>query len=204
MSDNLQRRVLRNARARGVKVRTRHQWGSQFPKTYKTRLSTRRVAVVKADTLVSHITVTFDTGPLTGDFDRDMRTVERIGMDRFKSGFSYNFGIDPRTGMVGVGMPLMARGTHTINDKGVPGFRENQNDAARAIAWVGMPGMKPSDDAKEAFAQLFAAMMDEGALTQDPDFLPHSFFSDKDCPTQAGRDVMPWIRMRAMRVKQRR
>jgi hypothetical protein len=203
MVDNLQRRVIKNARRRGVVIKTRAQWGSQYPKVYKARLSTRRVLVVRADTFVSHITVTRDDGLLTGDFFEDMREVERIGYERFKTGFSYNWGIDHITGMVGVGMPLMAAGSHTINDKGIPGFSENQNYVARAAAWIGMPGMKPSMRACEAFAQLLAAHMDEGALTTEFDFLPHSFFAVKDCPTQAGRDVMPRIYKRAQRVRRR-
>ena len=204
MADDLQRRVLRNAARRGVKIRTRAQWGSKHADTYKTRLITRRVTLAKADTFVSHITVTRDDGPLTGDFDTDMREVEQIGWDRFKTGFSYNFGIDHLDGMIGVGMPLMAAGSHTLNDKGVPNYSANQNYVARAAAWMAMPGMVPSDVAKEAFAQLLAAMMNEGALTQGFDFKPHSFFAAKDCPTQPGRDAMPWIYNRAQQVKDRR
>jgi hypothetical protein len=98
--------------------------------------------------------------------------------------------------MIGVGMPLMAAGSHTINDKGVKGYSLNQNYVARAAAWIGMPGMVPTSEAKEAFAQLLVAMIEEGALTRDFDFKPHSFFAAKDCPTQAGRDAMPEIRRR--------
>jgi hypothetical protein len=149
---------------------------------------------------VSHITVTRDDGPLKGDFFADMREVEQIGFERFGTGFSYNWGIDPVTGMVGVGMPLMAAGSHTINDKHRKNYSYNQNYVARAAAWIGMPGMVPTKDAKEAFAQLLAAHIEEGALTPDFDFKPHSFFAAKDCPTQAGRDAMPWIKRRALKV----
>ena len=198
MTANLQARVVRNARQRGATVLTRAQWGSQYPEVYRWRTRNRRVTRILADTLVNHITVTFDTGPLTGDFKRDMRTVERIGYERFKTGFSYNFGIDPTTGMIGVGMPLVAAGSHTINEKGVPGYSYNQNYVARAFAWVGMPGMVPTARAKEAAADLICAMIEEDALTRGHDFLPHSFFAAKDCPTQPGRDAMPEIHRRVM------
>lgn len=201
MAANLQDRVVRNAKRRGVEVKTRAQWGSQHRDVYKTRLVTRRVIVTKAPLFVSHITVTRDDGPLTGDFFADMREVEQIGLERFGSGFSYNWGIDPVTGMVGVGMPLMAAGTHTVNDKRIDGYPmppSSLNYMARAAAWIGMPGMVPTPEAKEAYAQLLAAHIEEGALTPDFEFKPHSFFASKDCPTQAGRDAMHEIYRRTM------
>jgi hypothetical protein len=201
MADNIQARVVSNMRKRGLEVRQRHQWDSQYPEVYRYRLQHKRVTVKEADTFVMHISVTFDTGMLTGNFDEDMRTIERIGYNRFSSGFSYNFGVDHRTGMIGVGMPLMAAGTHTINDLNKPGYSFNQNYVARAAAWIGMPGMVPTSEAKEAYAQMLAALMDEGALTDTFDFKPHSFFSTKDCPTDAGRAAMPWIKRRAMKVR---
>ena len=201
MSDDLQRRVLANARRRGIKIRMRAQWGSVHPEVYRQRLRTHPVTVIKADTLVQHITVTFDTGTLTGDFDRDMRTIERIGFERFGSGFSYNFGIDHRDGMVGVGMPLKAKGTHTVDEKDNPGYTHDQNAVARAVAWIGMPGMVPTAAAEESLAQLIAAMMDEKALTQGPDYLPHSFFAFKDCPTDSARAIMERTLARAKEVR---
>lgn len=202
----LQARVVANARRRGVRVFTRAQWGSQFREVYAARLRLtaeghwgpfRRTA----DTLVWHITVTRDDGPLPGEFAADMREVERIGWERFRSGFSYNAGIDPVTGFVGMGMPLLAKGTHTVNDKGQPNFTHDQNMVARAIAWLGMPGMKPTERALEAASQFVAALMDEEAITNDPDALPHSFFAAKDCPTDAGRAAIAPIMKRAKEVR---
>lgn len=200
----LQQRVVRNLRKRGVKVQTRKQWGSKYPGVYRTRLITRRVTRRKADTVVQHITVTFDSGKLVGDFREDMRTIERIGFERFGSGFSYNFGVDMKTGMVGVGMPLLAKGTHTVNDKRVSGFSYDQNAVARAIAVIGMPNDPLSDEAKESIAQLLAALMDERAVTLDPDYLPHSFFAYKDCPCDATRLSMTTIMKRAKKVRKNR
>lgn len=197
----LDARVRRNARKRGVVMLTHRQWGSKQIALYAKRLTSHPVSVKKADTLWQHITVTRDDGTLPGDFKLDMQEVERIGVERFGSGFSYNYGIDMQTGMVGQGQLLLAKGTHTVNDKGVAGYSYNQNLVARAFAWIGMPGDKISDEAKESAAQLFAAMMDEGAMTQDPDYNPHSMVAWKDCPTDAGRAAMPWILHRAHEVK---
>lgn len=195
-------RVVKNARARGVIVLSRSAWGSSSAlrvdgrNVYAWRRDHKphgRIPHRPADTLWQHITVTRDTGDLRGDFKRDMRTVERIGWERFHSGFSYSFGIDPKTGMVGVGMPLDAKGTHTVNTKRVPGFSYDQNAVSLALAWVGMPGMRPSDRAVLAAGRLVAALIDEGALTLGHDYEPHSLVAWKDCPTDAGRAVMPEI-----------
>jgi hypothetical protein len=199
----LQARVVRNLRKRGVTVLTRRQWGSRYASVYRYRLAFKRVKAKKADTLVQHITVTFDSGKLIGDFKEDMRTIERIGYERFKSGFSYNFGVDMANGTIGVGMPLLAKGTHTINDKGVPGYSYDQNLVARAVAVVGMPGTPLSDKAQESITQLIAALMDEGAITLDPDYKPHSFFAYKDCPCEPTRRVMPQMLERAKKVRKK-
>lgn len=197
--DTITQRVVQNARRRGVKVLHHDQWGSRHRDVYAWRRE-NKPAKVPADTLVQHITVTLDTGPLTGDFRRDMRTVERIGYERFRSGVSYNFVVDMRTGMVGVGMPLDAKGTHTINDKSLAGFSLDQNYWARAIAVLGMEDTPLSDKAAEAIAQLEAAMVDEGALTRGFDYMPHSAFAHKSCPCDSTRRRMASIRKRAMEV----
>lgn len=195
----LQTRVLRNLRRRLGKnmVKTRRQWGSRYPAVYEYRLKYKPVSRVMADTLVQHITVTFDSGTLIGDFYEDMRTVERIGFERFGSGFSYNAAVDMVTGMLGMGMPLKAKGTHTVNDKNVPGYSHDQNLVARAIAALGMPGKELSPKAENTICHFIAAMIDEGALTPDPDYVPHSLFAAKDCPTDAVRNKMDRIYKRA-------
>lgn len=181
-------RVTRNARKRGVTVLSRKQWGSVAGRTY----AARRLRPVKqpADTVVQHITVTKPSG----NFAADCRTVERIGMERFRSGVSYNWLVDMRTGHVAQGQPLDAPGTHTVNDKQVPGFSRDQNYAARAIAVIGMPDTPLSERAQTAITRLLAAMVDEEAITPGFDYVPHSLFAWKDCPCDATRDRMPAIR----------
>jgi hypothetical protein len=192
-------RVVKEARKQGATVLTHRQWGSLERGVYATRRRLTREGHVgafrrEADTCVQHITVTFDTGPLTGDFVRDMRTVERIGKERFGSGFSYNWGVDMRTGMAAVGQPLDAKGTHTVNDKGRQGFSHDQNLVARAIAVVGMPGDDLSRKAENTIAILLRSMVKCNALTPGFDYLPHSFFAEKDCPCDETRDRMSAIR----------
>lgn len=185
-------RVVRNARRRGVVVLNHKQWGSAHRALYAWRRF-YKPAKQPADTVVQHITVTLDHGPLTGDFKADARTVERIGYERFGSGMSYNWLVDMETGMVAVGQPLDAKGTHTVNDKDVDGYSYDQNLVARAIAVLGVEDSKLSRKAERSIALLLAAMMDEGAVTRDPDYVPHSLFAWKDCPCDATRDRMPSI-----------
>lgn len=191
--------VRRLRKVYGIEVRTRREWGTQHASVYFKRLVTHP-AKVPADTVVGHITVTFDDGKFTGDFDSDMREVERIGWSRFLSGVSYNFCVDKLTGMVGIGQNLRAKGTHTVNDKNLKGFSHDQNFWARAIAWIGVPGNQLSDKALHSFACIIACGMDTGHITIDPDFLPHSAFAFKDCPTDELRREMPAILSKAKRL----
>lgn len=186
-------RVVRNARRRGIKVYTRRQWGSRSSATYAWRRRNRKVKPGPADTVVQHITVT----PGTDGIKVAMQKLEGIGNSRFGSGVSYNFGVHMTTGEVGVGQPLDAKGTHTLNDKGVPGYSADQNYVARAIAVIGMPETKLSAKAEESIATLLCAMMDEGAVTKSPDYDPHSKFAWKDCPCNATRNRMSAIKARA-------
>jgi hypothetical protein len=186
-------------RRRGVEVLTHDQWGSQHAATYRQRLTSRPHALLPdkpVDTLWNHVTVTFDSGRLLGDFKADMRTIERIGMERFKSGFSYNFGVDangdrPR---IGLGQFLEAKGTHTVNDKKVALFSRDQNAVALAVAWVGMPGNKLNKHALEAMVQLRGALIEVGALTATYDDVPHSLVAFKDCPTDELRNRLPELK----------
>lgn len=185
-------RVVRNARRRGVTVIGRTGWGNTSL-VYSRRRRTRPHKHAPSDTLWQHITVTNRKG-----IRYDMRTLHRIGMERFGSGVSYNFCIDMKTGEVGVGQALDAKGTHTVNNKNIPNYSYDQNFVSLAFAFIGMPGDKPSDKAIDAAANLFAALIDEGALTEDPDYNPHSMVAYKDCPTDAVRKVMSEIKSLAL------
>lgn len=190
MAASLTTRVVRNARKKGVKVIGRKGWGNTS-RVYQTRRRTRPHKPGPAGTLWQHISVTNRKG-----IRYDMRTLHKIGMERFGSGVSYNFGIDIVTGEVGVGQALDAKGTHTVNNKGVSGYSYDQNFVAHAFCFIGMPGQKPSDRAIDAAGRLMAAMIEEGALRPvgHLDYNPHSLVAYKDCPTEFMRDVMPQIK----------
>lgn len=192
-------------RRRGVEVLTHAQWGSLQAALYRQRLTSHPHGLLPGqpvDTLWNHITVTSDDGPLIGDFKADMREVERIGVSRFGSGFSYNFGVDANADRprLALGQFLEAKGTHTVNDKGTPGYSYNQNKVALAVAWVGMPGNKLNTHAVNAIVQLNAALIEVGAMTNHYDNVPHSLVAAKDCPTDELRNRLAEIKRRALLV----
>lgn len=180
-------RVVKRARRKGVTVVSRRGWKNISP-VYEWRRRFRKHKPNPADTLWCHISVTHRE-----EIRKAMRTLHKIGMERFGSGVSYNFGIDMVTGEVGLGQALDAKGTHTVNDKKIPGYSHDQNYVSHAICFIGMPGDKPTPRAIAAAGLLVQAMIEEGALTSGFDFNPHSMAAFKDCPTDNVRAVMPDI-----------
>lgn len=194
-------RIRYYLRRRGVKVYTRRQWGSQFPEVYRWRRQFKPVTADPADTVVQHITVTFDSGPLRGIFFSDVQLIEQIGFERFGSGISYNAVVDMFTGAIAEGQPLDAKGTHTINNKGLEGFSFDQNAVARAIAVLGMPDTPLTPKAERSIVLLLRAWVKFGAITEGFDYLPHSAFTAKDCPCDNTRSRMAAIRERVGRKR---
>lgn len=195
-------RVVRNARRRGLTVYTHRQWGSKHKTLYQLRRRWRPHGLIPkkpADTLWQHITVTVPTN----DFKADARKVEDIGFERFDTGVSYNWLVDMDTGRICVGMPLDAKGAHTLNDKELAGYSFNQNYVSVAIAVIGMPGTPISLNAKNAICNLIAAMIDEKVLTTHFDYNPHSLVAFKDCPCDPTRDEMRDIKKGALKLYHR-
>jgi hypothetical protein len=183
------RQVMRELRKLTKKrVLSHKQWDAELEGVYLTRREIRP-AHQPADTVVQHITVTKPSG----DFAADVRTLERIGWERFRTGISYNWVVDMSDGTIGQGAYLDAQGAHTINDKGVHGYSYNQNEMARAIAVIGMPTTKLSWHAEESIVDILVAMWRVGAITSHPDYVPHSMFAYKDCPCEPTRTMMPAI-----------
>ncbi len=197
MARSITQRVVRNARKRGANVYTRRQWRCPNLAVYAWRRKWKKHAALPSDTLWCHITV---TNPSPKGIKEDMRVLHRIGMERFGSGVSYNFAIRMDTGAIGLGQALDAKGTHTINVKGVKNYSYDQNYVSHAFAFVGMPNTYLSYQAKKNAARLIAALIDEQALNLNHDFNPHSMVAYKDCPCDAARDAMPEILDMAKRM----
>lgn len=199
-------KVVRTARDRGLTVYTHKQWGSKQRKLYWNRLVTRRTKVRVKDTLWQHISVTRDDGDDRIAFFMDMQELERIGMERFGSGVSYNLAIDMETGEIGVGQFFNAKGTHTINHKQNehPDYSFDQNAVSLAFAFIGMPGQAPSKKAIRAAGIMYGVLIDCNKLTVDPDYNPHRMVAFKSCPTDAVVAVMPQIESIAFRTSRKR
>jgi hypothetical protein len=196
-SRSITQRVVRRARKEyGLEVYTRRQWGSKKLSTYQWRRYNRPHSLLPwkpVDTIWQHISVTRDDGTTILNFFADMQELERIGDERFGSGVSYNWAVDMSTGQIGLGQSLDAAGTHTLNDKGIPGFSHNQNYVALAIVFIGMPGQRPSKKAIRSAGLLIRCHFEEGAANIGSDYVPHSLVAAKECPTEAVREVMPEI-----------
>lgn len=197
MTTSITMRVVKNARRKGLVVLTPIQWGSLSLATYAWRRRYRPHLYLPdrpAPNLWQHITVTYDTGRKKRSFKKDCRLVERIGNDRFSVGCSYNVMWDMKTGMIAIGQPFDARGAHTLNDKKTPGFSFDQNAVGLAIAAIGMPGDVPTEKAVLCLISFIKSMKEEGAISDNFDYEPHSLVAAKDCPTNAVRNAMPRIR----------
>lgn len=217
-------RFVRHARDHGLRVRERHEWGSDpdprhhnlpadvaFDRNnppanvYQWRRANRPhhlLPLHPVDTLWQHITVTFDTGPLVGDFNADMRTVERIGFERFGAGFSYNLAVDMDSGMVGIGQPFDAKGTHTIMEVPREGFSFDQNFVSLGAAFLGMPGKVPSANAVLAMGLVIQSLIEIDALRPGFDYKPHRWANPgKTCPTDPVVAAMPRIHRIGKQVK---
>lgn len=184
--------MVAELRRMGYLVRRQGEWGSRYISSYQARRIDMPVKL-PAPFAYQHITVTRDDGILTGNFDADMRELERIGYERFRSGISYNWPVDAITGMIGEGMPVDAKGTHTVNDKNVPGFPNNLNYYGNALAMIGMPGTRPTTKFIGASAAILAVSWKLNILQDFSPYFPHSKFAAKDCPTDFVRAVMPLI-----------
>jgi N-acetylmuramoyl-L-alanine amidase len=181
-------RIIRELRAAGFTVLSRKQWGSRRRPLYQWRRIHKHFPG-RAKCFFAHVTV---TNP-TDSFAADVRLLERIGYDRFRTGISYNYAVDQRTGAIAIGMPHDAAGAHTLNDKGIDGFPDNLNYFGHGIAWIGNIGDRPSQDCKDAFSAIIAAEKKQNAAREDARIYPHSKFAWKECPLTVMTNALPAI-----------
>lgn len=122
-----------------MKIVQREEWGAAFEDGYGT-------STLPADEVWLHHSVTIapDLRPPFDDEHRAMRTLERIGEQRFGRGISYTLAVVP-TGNVYEGHSVEREGAHTAG----------RNDKARAIVWVGNYDVdEPTPEMIQATAQL--------------------------------------------------
>lgn len=183
-----EKRIIRELRAAGFTVLSRKEWGSRHRPLYQRRRAYRHCPG-RAKCFIAHVTVT----DRTDDFAADVRLVERVGYERFRTGIRYNYAVDQRTGTIAIGMPHDAAGAHTLNDKGIDGFPDNLNAYGHGIAWIGNVGDRPSQECLDAFAAIVAAEKKHGAARDDAPIYPHSKFAWKECPLTAMAKALPSV-----------
>lgn len=167
--------VISRLREAGFAVKTHEEWGSLQRSVYAARLRDKPVNIpVRYGFL--HITVTNVHG------DEGARLVEAIGMERFGSGVSYNWLVDHTDHTTYQGQFLEAKGTHTINDKNVPGFPYNLNYEGHAVAIMGDVKDPVCDRCVEVIAAIFAAEQLQNCMQRGAHVYPHRTFAAKSCP----------------------
>jgi hypothetical protein len=183
-----EKRIIRELRQAGFTVLSRKQWGSRHRPLYQWRRVHRHFPG-EAKCLFAHVTVT----NRTHNFAADVRQVEQIGYERFKTGISYNYVVDQKTGAIAIGMPHDAAGAHTLNDKGIDGFPYNLNYFGHGIAWIGNVGDRPSQDCEDAISAIIAAERKHGAARDHATIYPHRKFAWKECPLTVMVEALPSI-----------
>lgn len=181
-------RIIDELRRAGFTVLGRKQWGSRHRPLYQWRRINRHFPG-RAKYFFAHVTVT----NRTRNFAADVRLVEQIGWDRFRTGISYNYAVDQVSGAIAIGMPHDAAGAHTLNDKGVDGFPENLNYYGHGIAWIGNVGDRPSQACKDSFSAIIAAERKHDAARNATPIFPHSRFAWKECPLTVMANALPSI-----------
>lgn len=190
-----EKRIIRELRRAGFTVLSRKQWGSRHRPLYQWRRIHRHFPG-RAKEFFAHVTVT----NRTKNFAADVRLVEQIGWDRFRTGISYNYAVDQVTGAIAIGMPHDAAGAHTLNDKDVAGFPFNLNYYGHGIAWIGNVGDRPSQRCQDAFSAIIAAEKKHGAARGGAGILPHSKFAFKECPLTVMTNALPSILRRSKTI----
>jgi hypothetical protein len=171
----------------GLDIIYRETWGAVESYT-----STREVHT-PVQGFFLHISVTIDHGNLIGNEHADMRTIERIGEERFGIGFPYNAAIFD-TGRLYEGQPLTRRGAHTVNDEDKPGFVEPLNEWYRAICLPQMVEDDVTDAQVHQIAKWAAAQIRAGYARREATWNGHRDVSTKSCPGDTGYARLPQIR----------
>lgn len=172
-------------RAQGLEFHTREQWGAVH------NYADRPPVHIPGSYLFLHISITQDPDDLAGHEDDRMRTLERIGTARFKSGISYNWAVFD-TGRQWEGQPLDRKGTHTVNDKHVPGYPYNLNYHGFAVVLPQLLPDEVTDEQVDGVAR-FGAACRRARLTTATEFLPHQMFANKTCPGAKAMRRLPEI-----------
>lgn len=168
-------------RAAGVECFTRAQWGSprQADGSYARRRTTHPMPAGPADFHFLHITVTDDTDRFV-DGARSARFIETLGFSTPPM-VSYQ-DLVTNEGRYFEGQSYGVKGTHTVNDRNVPGFAHDLNLHGYATAIMQNVADEVSDAQVRTIALVFAARELGGLVRRGAPIFPHRKFAFKACP----------------------
>lgn len=133
------------------------------------------------------VTIAPDLLPPFTDDDEAVRTLERIGQNRFGGGISYTLPITP-VGRVYEGHSLERRGAHTLN----------HNTVGAAICFIGnYSKIPPTPQQIEAAAKTMVLAHRMGAATRHTLNGGHRDVFASECPGDAAYGLIPTINHRA-------
>lgn len=185
--------VLERLRDAGFEVHDRDDWASPQQKAgaYARRRTTHPMLVSVARYGFLHVTVTPDTDTIP-EGAAGARKIETYGYSTPPM-VSYQM-LVTNEGRIFEGQNIGVKGTHTINDKNVPGYPRDLNGYGYAVALMQNVGDEVTDEQVRAVAACFAAMKIDGSMERDAPILPHRMFAPKSCPGDRAMARLPEIR----------
>lgn len=131
----------------------------------------------------SQVFIHHSVSSVTPDPYLDMRTIERIGLERFNQ-FSYSYGVHPKDGVLMEGCGLK-RGAHTAR----------WNSTSFGICWIGnYDERNPTVQQLDATRWLISELTKRGHLLPGADILGHTDVAATACPGSKLYDVLDVIR----------
>lgn len=173
--------VYDRLRAAGVEVYDREDWDSprEADGSYARRRKTHPMPSGPAAYHYLHITVTRDTDTVQ-EGAAGARQVEGYGYSSPPM-VSYQ-DLVTNEGKVFEGQSYGVKGTHTVNDKAVPGFPRDLNMVGYATALMQNVGDQVTDEQVRVVAMIFAARELAGVVRRGAPVYPHRKFAAKSCP----------------------
>lgn len=156
-----------------MRIVPRHEWGA----------SSRSLPAAEMRLPASQVFIHHSVTAVTPDPYLDMRTVERIGIERFGQ-FPYSYVCHPKDGVLMEGCGLK-RGAHTAR----------WNSTSFGIAWVGnYDERNPTVQQLDATRWLISDLTRRGHLLPGADVLGHHDVAATACPGTKLYDVLDVIR----------
>lgn len=165
----------------GVECHTRRDWGSprEADGSYARRRGTHPMPDGAAAYHFLHITVTRDTDTVR-EGAAGARQIEGYGYSRPPM-VSYQ-DLVTNEGRYYQGQDYGTKGTHTVNDKNVPGFPEDLNLHGYAVALMQNVDDDVTDAQVHTVAKVLAAREVLGLVKRGAPIYPHRKFAAKACP----------------------